>query len=147
MNMKCPCCHATFSIEAVIEDESARELLKSALKDELPSALIPYLTLFRSESRALSWSRMVRLSREVLDLCTVGVTLIQLDAAMTDTVESLRGRGKGALKNHNYLKRVLESQAGTAMTQDLVTKPKPPAHEVRSKTASALTRLENWKRG
>ena len=64
MMLHCPCCHAQFSIEAVIQDEEARRLI--GMKGEFPPSLFAYLSLFRSEKRALAWDRMTRLTVEVL---------------------------------------------------------------------------------
>ena len=154
MILHCPCCHAQFSIETVIQDESARELI--AMKAEFPRSLFAYLSLFRPEKRALAWDRMSRLTREVLDL---GQTwgAVELETALAETVTALRGRGKGPLKNHNYLKRVLESHGpgtmdqvpGTGMadryavTTDAGAAPRGTA----SKTSTAIGKLEQWKRG
>ena len=101
MILHCPCCHAQFSIEAIIQDAAARELL--SMKADLPPATFSYLALFRSEKRALSWERALRLVREVVeigkgDAC---VAPTGLDAAMAETVEALRGKGGAPLKNHN----------------------------------------------
>lgn len=103
MILHCPCCHSRFSIDALAQDESARELL--ALR---PSPVtLAYLGLFRTEARALPFDKALRLVKEIRDLGAPD----QLEAAMADTVDALRGRGGKPLKNHNYLKRVLESQA------------------------------------
>lgn len=112
MNLTCPSCHTTHSLEAIVQDEAARELI--VLIGELPQTvrphLVAYLGCFRSPKRALSWSRAVKLAREVLAL---GVEPTALGVALADTVESLRSkRDQGdvrPLTKHNYLKRVLET--------------------------------------
>jgi len=141
MMLHCPCCHAHFSIDAVIQDEEARRLL--GMKADFPPSLFGYLSLFRSEKRALAWDRMARLTGEVLELGQAW-GMEQVDTAMAETVEALRGKGKGPLKNHNYLKRVIECRGG-------VTPPVPKScvstnHSAPSKTAGAIGRLEQWKK-
>ncbi len=112
MIFTCPCCHARYSLDAANQDEAARELL--ALRGEMPPRLwhpmIAYLGLFRSESRALAWDRALKICREVLQL---GADPDRLETALCETVESLRLKGGKPLKNHNYLKRVLENSAGS----------------------------------
>ncbi len=144
MILHCPCCHAQFSIEAVIQDEEARRLI--GMKGEFPPALFAYLSLFRSEKRALAWDRMTRLTVEVLAIGEQGAGSGALNEAMAETVEALRGKGKGPLKNHNYLKRVLESRQAVSSERgavQAVTGPRSPVQA--SKTASAIGRLEQWK--
>ncbi len=149
MILHCPCCHAQFSIEAIIQDEAARELL--SMKADLPPATFSYLALFRSEKRALSWERALRLVREVVDIGKgdACVAPTGLDAAMAETVEALRGKGGAPLKNHNYLKRVLETVGRSPSGGELVCRDAsvPRRDAPLSKTAEALTRLENWKHG
>lgn len=151
MILHCPGCHAQFSIELFTQDEAARELLGMlGMRGTLPPHLLSYLTLFRSEKRALAWDRALKLAKEVLQLSD---DVLQLDAAMAATVESIRAkREEGGeakpLKNHNYLKRVLEStpasdSSALALTsQRSQTKPTTTP----SKTASAIGALETYKR-
>ena len=74
----------------------------------------------------------------------------RLGLAMAETVEALRGKGGAPLKNHNYLKRVLESQVGVdgrgtacrALTDD-----RSRTAVLPSKTSEAMQSLEEWARG
>jgi hypothetical protein len=155
MILHCPCCHAQFSVEAITQDEAARELL--GLKGDLPPATFSYLALFRSEKRALSWERALRLVKEILALVDGGgyVRAIHespLQVAMMETVEALRGKGGAPLKNHNYLKRVMESRvanppalSGSPLCQrgDVVG----GKTVATSKTDAAMSSLEAWSRG
>jgi hypothetical protein len=150
MLLHCPLCHAQFPIEALTQDQAGRELLALMGKQGTPT-LLSYLTLFRSEKRALSFERALKLAKEALALTDDPA---QLEHAMADTVESIRakreeGQGK-PLKNHNYLKRVLESTpTGTALATRPTgpTSPKGPTETPpRSKTASAIGALEDYKR-
>ncbi|WP_183360444.1 hypothetical protein [Geomonas limicola] len=120
------------------------------MRGTMPPSLLSYLTLFRSEKRALSFERALKLAKEALQL---SADPAQLEAAMAETVEAMRTKreqGQGtALKNHNYLKKVLGSTpTASASTSALVTSDDSGARPAaRSKTASAIGRLENWKRG
>ena len=143
MILHCPCCHAQFSIEALTQDAAARELLGMlGTRGTIPPNLLSYLTLFRSEKRALAFDRALKLAKEALQLST---DFAQLDAAMAETVESMRakreqGQGK-PLKNHNYLKRVLESTpAGGAVAAPS----RERAAAGTSKRAQTLEALAEW---
>lgn len=138
MLLHCPCCHARYSIDAIAQDEAARELL--ALR--LSPAELAYLGLFRTEARSLPFDKALRLAKEVRDL---GATE-QLEQALADTVDSLRAKGGKPLKNHNYLKRVLESTA--ARTQEVSLHPSPfTIHQKSSKAVSAVSDLSRWAAG
>ena len=105
---RCPVCHSQISLEAVCQDEAGRELLGilANLPGEASRALVQYLGLFRPEKRDLSNDRALRLAREVLALCADS---LRLSAAMSETVEAIRAKsGAVPMKNHNYLRRVLE---------------------------------------
>lgn len=123
---RCPVCHSQISLEAVCQDEAGRELLGllANLPGEASRALVQYLGLFRPEKRDLSNDRALRLAREVLALCADS---LRLSAAMSETVEAIRaksgavhpkGTSSGApMKNHNYLRRVLEGMPAAMPVQ------------------------------
>lgn len=109
MNLaRCPVCHSHIHLEAIVQDEAGRELLGllANMEGDLSRALVTYLGLFRPEKRDLSNDRALRLAQEVIDL-TLDRT--KLAIALAQTVETLRAKGGSALRNHNYLKRVLEN--------------------------------------
>lgn len=115
---RCPICHSQISLEAVCQDEAGRELLGilANLTGETSRALVRYLGLFRPEKRDLANDRALRLTREVLALCP---DYVRLSAAMAETVEAILGKcgaksGSVPMKNHNYLKRVLEGMPEAA---------------------------------
>ena len=113
MNITCPCCFATISIEAALESNSGRELMGVlATAGPLARPMAAYLGCFRSPTRALAWDRALKLAREVLE---IGADQRALAAALGETVEAMRAKREQGdarpLKNHNYLKRVLESVA------------------------------------
>ena len=110
---RCPVCHSQISLEAVCQDEAGRELLGllANLPGETSRALVQYLGLFRPEKRDLSNDRALRLAREALALCADS---LRLSAAMSETVEAIRAKsGAVPMKNHNYLRRVLEGMPET----------------------------------
>lgn len=148
MRVRCPCCHADYSIDQAVEDEAARELMGvlSELPREASRPLAAYLGLFRAKSRALAWERALRIAREVLGLH--GDTQA-VGAALSETVEAMRAKQQGAdwrpLANHNYLKRVLETVASRPMPVPLErvgsVPGAAPAELPTSKTAQAVARL------
>ncbi len=151
MTLHCPCCHAQFSIEAITQDEAARELLV-LVGSQHAAPLLGYLALFRSEKRALSWERALRLAKEVvaLDGDNRAIHESPLREAMVETIEALRGKGGAPLKNHNYLKRVLESQVGVdgrGTACRALTDNRSRTAALPSKTSEAMQSLEEWKRG
>lgn len=150
MILHCPLCHGTFSLDALIQDQAGRELLMlMAQQGPLGPPLLQYLTLFRSEKRALPFDRSLRLAQDVLALPAPPE---QLAVALAETVESLRARREQGgpvkpLRNHNYLKRVLESQPAPLPGSSEVPGPRPPAPgSASSKTARAIGRLDSWKK-
>ena len=109
MNLtRCPVCHSHITLEAIVQDEAGRELLGllASLEGDLSRALVTYLGLFRPEKRDLSNDRALRLAQEVIGLTEHRT---KLAAALSQTVETLRSKGSAPLKNHNYLKRVIEN--------------------------------------
>lgn len=156
MRLRCPVCHAEAALEAWAEDEAAREMmgLLSGLEATLGRALVAYLGLWRSPSRALSWERALRLAREVLAL---EPDAARLAAALSQTVEQLRGKreaGDGrALSSHGYLTRVLEGMPRAAQALAAAQPQTPdsaggrrPRATAPSATLDGLMALEDLKR-
>lgn len=146
MILTCPSCHARYSLEIAVEDESARELLALKGVDVPPRIwplLVSYLGLFRAESRALAWSRALRIARETMDLTPDHAVL---EAALADTVEALRAKrdqgDKRPLKDHGYLKSVLKSCAARSFAVSCA--PVLGPGRVSGKRAAALAALEAW---
>ncbi len=143
MIFHCPLCHGAFSIEALVQDQAGRDLLCLVVKaGPLAPALLSYLSLFRSEKRALAYDRALKLAEEAMEL---SVNQAHLAAAMAETAEALRqkreqGQAK-PLKNHNYLKRVLESTSAPAVSSAPSLSRKEGG---ASKRASALASLAEW---
>ena len=108
---RCPVCHSRLQLEALVQDEAGRALLAlvARLDTQTSAALVTYLGLFRSPTRDLANERALRLANEALGLVPASDTA-RLALALSETVEALRGRQpRQPLKNHNYLKKVLET--------------------------------------
>lgn len=149
MRLRCPHCHAEYGIEAAVEDDAARELqgLLADLPRETSRPLVHYLGLFRSRTRALAWERAVRLAREALALHQ---DMALLGQAMSETVEAIRKKQQSSawpppLKNHHYLKRVIEGVAERYVPAAAEREGGGPQPSGRQ--SQALTRLEERRRG
>lgn len=147
MNLgRCPVCHSRISLEAICQDEAGRELLGllAGLDSETGTALVGYLGLFRPEKRDLANSRALRLAGEALALCP---DYLRLSRAMRETVEAIMARGGVPLKNHNYLKRVIETMAQQEQVKPAETglapvKPEKTGQNMpQTKTGQAMARL------
>ena len=142
MILTCFCCNASGSIEAFSADSAASDFANLAgnLQPSTWRALLGYLGLFRT-NRKLAFGKALRLAQETLALDT---DQARLEIAMIETVEALRQRTSKPLKNHNYLKRVLESQPSG---QRYEVSPQTDAPAPRSKAAQAALALKQWGEG
>lgn len=74
MRLTCPCCGATLSLEALLNDVAARQAVATALT--LPASLGPrllrYLGLFRPAQRSLTWERAAGLLAELQTMIDAG---------------------------------------------------------------------------
>lgn len=150
MNLKCPVCHAKFSIEQLTQDEAAREMLR--MRPLMLPSMMPYLTLFRTGKRDLAFDRALQLARDVYELCP---DLHRLETALGETVRSLRAKQDDGvlkpLKDHKYLMKVLENtrpEAKGPRPEDnpLTSNLEHRASNPPSKTASAIGKLQAWKK-
>lgn len=156
MKIKCPSCCAEFDLIAALDSAAGSQLLQrmATLEPAVSRPLLAYLSLFRSPKRALSWDKALRLANEVLELST---NQAQLSEALQKVVDVLREKqqtgGFKQLKNHNYLKRVIEdlpqveTASGSAALAPVAQEPEP-AQQLRrftSKTSSGMMRLQSFK--
>ncbi len=74
MRLTCPCCGATLSLEALLNDAAARQAVASALAlpAGLDARLLRYLGLFRPPQRSLTWDRAARLLEELNTMISAG---------------------------------------------------------------------------
>lgn len=143
MNLgRCPVCHSHIQLEAIIQDEAASRLvgILSGMDAELSRAMVTYLGLFRTPKRDLPNDRALKLCQEVAALTADHA---RLAAALAQTVEQIRAKGGGQLKNHNYLKAVLESVETANLPT--CTKPQSGKNARVSKTEQALMNIESLK--
>ena len=125
MRLTCPCCGATLSLEALLNDVAARQAVATALA--LPASLGPrllrYLGLFRPAQRSLTWDRAASLLNELQPMIAAGhirrhgrswpVPHAAWQTALDAVLE--RQNLTLPLKSHGYL---LEILAGLANTQE-----------------------------
>lgn len=155
MQIKCQCCYAKYDYLMILEDEYERELLQLMNKLGRPLAyyLCVYVSLFKSPKREIPPEKELRLTKEVLALST---SQSQLTEGLQKVVDVMREKqasgGFKQLKNHNYLKRVLEDTprppvpaTGTEIAP--VNAPQQPsqARQFTSKTSSGMMRLQSFK--
>ncbi|AWK84497.1 hypothetical protein [Photobacterium damselae] len=112
---RCPICHSHLHLDALIQDESGRELLieVSTLPDFVAKPLLSYMSLFRPVKTDLSNNRALKLIREVKGEFKPDHVLA---SALVETVNKLREKrmqtsDSKPLTNHNYLKQVYVSVA------------------------------------
>lgn len=144
MNLgRCPVCHSHIQLEAIIQDEAASKLagMLASMDGELSRPLVGYLGLFRPPKRDLANDRALKLCQEVIELTPDHA---RLSAALAQTVETIRSKGGGPLKNHNYLKRVLES-VETSANMPVCTKSQTGKGARVSKAEQALMSIEGVK--
>ena len=139
---RCPCCHSRFSLEQVVQDQCASELLGALidLPEGMGRALVLYLSLFRSTKRDLANDRALKLAAEVLALSN---DKPRLSTAMVDTVQSMRiKQDEGSFKpltNHNYLKRVLESVTALPVVKTDLNATQMPVNSQQKQSKAAQT--------
>lgn len=120
----CPCCYAMVSLDALVGDDDARALIAQVA--ELPPvvgrAFVRYLGLFRHASRAVSWSKLRRLTAELVPqireekVARDGRTLPAPHLIWAEAMEELverRGRPgfRLPLSTHGYLLEIVVAKA------------------------------------
>jgi len=132
---RCPVCKSHISAEAVAQDEASRALLAKVamLNSRLASPLLSYIGLFRPEKSDLSPARSLKLINECLAMTESTDSLIEALNQTTSQLHTKRQReGYKPLKNHGYLKQVLDSVMATTPTA--AQPQKSDAVEVKSPT-------------
>ncbi|MCU8043318.1 MULTISPECIES: hypothetical protein [unclassified Shewanella] len=116
---RCPVCHSNIHLDALVNDDAARELLATLapMDGATGRILMNYIGLFRPVKSDLSFNRALTLVNDTLALTS---NRDWLRAALEETVIKLRAaRTEGnarPLTNHNYLKKVLESISQHSIT-------------------------------
>ena len=146
MKVTCPSCNNSFPIETLTEDDFARRLfgIIGRTEEMVAGHLIAYLGLFKPPSQSLRWSRAFKLAQDALELC-MQVPPGVAAAALTKTVEGLRDKrnqpGWKPLSNHNYLKRIIESEPYSSVSVQVAEQTQAP----KSESMKALLALEELK--
>jgi len=143
MKLRCPVCHCTFSLEAIVASDAGRDLLIAlSQQGQLFRPLVQYVGLFRTAQRDLSYTKALKLVNEVVAL---GIEPERLAIALHDTVEAIhakRQQGTGKpFKNHNYLLSVLETVSTDQPRPSEVKRDRQPA---MSKSKQAAASLLEW---
>lgn len=112
---RCPVCHSNLHLDALIQDDSGRDLLVevSKLPDFVAKPMLAYLSLFRPLKSDLSNSRALRLICEVTTEFKADHILA---TSLVECVGKLREKrqlhsDQKPLTNHNYLKQVYKTVA------------------------------------
>jgi hypothetical protein len=118
VRLTCPCCGASYGLEVLLADRSAREAVAAALglPAGLGERLLRYLGLFRPRERALSWDRAARLLGELNE--AVSAAQIERDGrthpapveywkAAIDQMLDNRDKLSLPLKSHGYLYEII----------------------------------------
>ena len=159
MKTRCPACGATFSLDAIIAHDGAREAVATVFRMSGPlgSALIKYLALFRPETRELTMDRVAKLLGELLpDLQTQRISRngvvfeAPAEAWLWAIDQALQARDSGRLKlplkTHGWLYEVISSWRATdQVVATCAMVPVAPASQ--SRMGSGLAALEGWKHG
>lgn len=125
MRLTCPCCGASYGLEVLLADRSAREAVAAALAlpASLGERLLRYIGLFRPRERALSWDRAARLLTELQE--AINAAQIERDGriypapveywkAAIDQMLDGRDRLSLPLKSHGYLYEIIAGMSKRA---------------------------------
>lgn len=125
MICRCPNCGAANSLDSLVSDAEAAEVLKMLLEldADIGKAAIRYIGLFRPAKSQLSWARTAKLLNELLPMIKAqeaardGVCFPAPAEAwihgFNETVNARdQGRLKTPLKSHGYLYEILAGWVG-----------------------------------
>ncbi|MCP1659310.1 hypothetical protein [Neisseria perflava] len=149
MNTRCPNCGAVHSLDSLISDSEAAEVLKMLLEMDVETgkAAVRYAGLFRPAKSQLSWGRTAKILNEMAALLQSGD--YPPEAWLYGLHETLAareaGRLKTPLKSHGYLCGIVKNWPGALPSPQ----PSPTAEgTVRkpSQTLAAAAQLEGLKR-
>lgn len=119
MRCTCPACGSSFSLDALLGNEGARDAVMAALAFPAPLGqhMIRYLALFRPLKRSISLDRIANLINELLPMINAAritrnggshsAPLEYWRMAMDDMVNK-RDKLTLPLKNHGYLLSIIE---------------------------------------
>lgn len=122
MQLNCPACGATFSLDVIIGHDGARDAVLVALQLPAPlgKSLIQYIALFRPAQRALSMDRLAKLLNELLPMISkaqierngthYAAPVAYWQQALDDMVAQ-RSKLTLPLKSHGYLLTIIAGYA------------------------------------
>lgn len=154
MICRCPNCGAANSLDSLVSDAEAAEVLKMLLEldADIGKAAIRYIGLFRPAKSQLSWARTAKLLNELLPMIKAqeaardGVCFpAPVEAwihGFNETVNARdQGRLKTPLKSHGYLYEILAGWVGQPSAGNQTNQPNRraalPANPSQTLTAAA----------
>ena len=154
MICRCPNCGAANSLDSLVSDAEAAEVLKMLLEldADIVKAAIRYIGLFRPAKSQLSWARTAKLLNELLPMIKAqeaardGVCFpAPVEAwihGFNETVNARdQGRLKTPLKSHGYLYEILAGWVGQPSAGNQTNQPNRrttlPANPSQTLTAAA----------
>ena len=154
MICRCPNCGAANSLDSLVGDAEAAEVLKMLLEldADIGKAAIRYIGLFRPAKSQLSWARTAKLLNELLPMIKAqeavrdGVCFPAPAEAwihgFNETVNARdQGRLKTPLKSHGYLYEILAGWVGQPSAGNQTNQPNRraalPANPSQTLTAAA----------
>lgn len=154
MICRCPNCGAANSLDSLVSDAEAAEVLKMLLEldADIGKAAIRYIGLFRPGKSQLSWGRTAKLLNELLPMIKAqeaardGVCFpVPTEAwirGFNETVNARdQGRLKTPLKSHGYLYEILAGWVGQPSAGNQTNQPNRrtalPANPSQTFTAAA----------
>nr|DAN74857.1 MAG TPA: zinc-ribbon domain protein [Caudoviricetes sp.] len=154
MICRCPNCGAANSLDSLVSDAEAAEVLKILLEldADIGKAAIRYIGLFRPAKSQLSWARTAKLLNELLPMIKAqeaardGVCFPAPTEAwihgFNETVNARdQGRLKTPLKSHGYLYEILAGWVGQPSAGNQTDQPNRraalPANPSQTLTAAA----------
>lgn len=161
MICRCPNCGTANSLDSLVNDAAAAEVMKMLLEldADIGKAAIRYIGLFRPEKSQLSWGRTAKLLKELLPQIQTAsierdgtVYAAPMEAWLYALHEVLAareaGRLKTPLKSHGYLYEILVGWAcQPTATGNQASKPTRAAPSAKpSQTLAAAAELQGMKK-
>jgi hypothetical protein len=128
MRLRCPCCGASNSLDALVAHDGARDAIKAALELDvgLGGLVYQYLGLFRPAKNALGWDKVATLLESLntmiasAQISQNGVAYVATRAIWQEAIRQTLANRPGLklpLANHRYLMTVVAGIAGQQARQ------------------------------
>lgn len=161
MICRCPNCGAANSLDSLVSDAEAAEVLKMLLEldADIGKAAIRYIGLFRPAKSQLSWARTAKLLNELMPMikaqeaardwvCFPAPTEAWIHG-FNETVNARdQGRLKTPLKSHGYLYEILAGWVGQPSAGSQTNQPnrRTALPDNPSQTLTAAASLQGLKK-